>query len=154
MINSTKFIKETWQQHIGLDQCQPLDFIHRFANLHGKVKKWQREKIILNRILLKDIEKELKSLSIQFKNVSISSHIWKHIWDLGKKKKKTMVEEESTWRLKSRATWLQEGDKNTKFLHRYDNWRRQVNLVWEIKDEAGKSFFTQEDISNEAVKFF
>lgn len=32
--------------------------------------------------------------------------------------------------------------------------RRQINTIWEIKDEAGRSFFTQEDISCEAVKFF
>eukprot|EP00253_Pinus_taeda_P005326 PITA_05326 len=117
-------------------------------------QKWQLEKSESNRRDLKDIDKELQFLSTHFKNDSISSHTQKQIWDLEKQKQKILAKEEATWRLKSHAIWLREGDKNTKFFHIFANRWRQVNTIWEIKDEAGKYFFSQEDISCEAVKFF
>ena len=36
---------------------------------------------------------------------------------------------ESTWRLKSKALWIKEGDSNT----RYASHRRNMNSIWELK---------------------
>jgi len=67
------------------------------------------------------------------------------------KKQKILAAEESTWRLKSRAIWLKEGDKNTNYFHRFANKRRHANMIWEIKNAAGNLVYTQEDITQEAV---
>eukprot|EP00253_Pinus_taeda_P003346 PITA_03346 len=56
--------------------------------------------------------------------------------------------------LKIHATWLREGDKNTKFFHRFTNKRRATNSIWQIKNENGDLLHSQDDISNEAVKHF
>ena len=34
--------------------------------------------------------------------------------------------------LKSMVIWLQEGDEKTKLFHRYENGRKNINLVWKI----------------------
>jgi len=35
------------------------------------------------------------------------------------------LEEQSTIRMK-------EGDRNTNFFHRYENYRRKINLIWHV----------------------
>eukprot|EP00253_Pinus_taeda_P034108 PITA_34108 len=125
-----------------LARDQTRAFLERLSSLGSKVKRWQRERSASNRMDLKDIDKNLEYLSTHFKQPFMFSCIRKKIWDLEKRKQKILAMEEATWRLKSRALWLREGDKNTKFFHRFANKRREVNTIWEIKDEVGNSYFT------------
>jgi hypothetical protein len=62
--------------------------------------------------------------------------------------------EEQEWRIKSRALWIKEGDNNTKFFHQFVNYRRNLNTIWEIKDEEGNVAVSFEDKSNLGVNFF
>jgi hypothetical protein len=49
--------------------------------------------------------------------------------DMSRELEKTLLFEEMNWRQKSRALWLREGDKNTKFFHRVANSHRKFNQV-------------------------
>jgi len=72
---------------------------------------------------------------------------------LEKEKNRLLQQEEARWRLKSRALWMKNGDKNSKFFHKYANARRERNYIWEIKDDYGNLAFSQEDITSQAVNF-
>lgn len=45
--------------------------------------------------------------------------------------------EEVSWNLKSRALWLEKGDINTKYIHRYANHRRMINSIWDLESTPG-----------------
>jgi hypothetical protein len=53
------------------------------------------------------------------------------------RKENILAIEESTWRLRSRALWMQKGDKNTSFFHKYATQRRIQNSIWDISNDDG-----------------
>jgi hypothetical protein len=53
----------------------------------------------------------------------------KHSW---------LEKEEQSWNLKNRALWLEAGDNNTKYFHQYANFKRNLNTIWDIKDEENQ----------------
>lgn len=55
--------------------------------------------------------------------------------NLEKQKSKLLLAKEEQWRLKSKATWLQAGDGNTKFFHNFENGKKASNTIWQLPCE-------------------
>lgn len=60
-----------------------------------------------------------------------------------------LADEEMFWKQRSRAVWLKEGDRNTKYFHAKALARRKKNKIHGIEDENGDWI---EDV--EVVKIF
>lgn len=55
---------------------------------------------------------------------------------------------------KSRANWLKEGDKNTKFFHATTKQRRARNRIAGLQSSDGTWIETEEGIESEAIHYF
>eukprot|EP00253_Pinus_taeda_P029310 PITA_29310 len=148
-------IQEFWMADWLSADTSPLEYlIGKLGSLKSMVKKWKIQKKQINSVELKNIEKELVDIAETMTSNSIPWSSRNRIWELERKKQQILKFEEISWRLKSCATWLREGDKNTKFFHHFANKRRATNSIWQIKNENGDLLHSQDDISNEVVKHF
>jgi hypothetical protein len=58
--------------------------------------------------------------------------------NLEARRRKIMEYQEATWRLKSRAIWLANGDENTKLFHAFSKGLKVVNIIWSLKDQEDR----------------
>ena len=70
------------------------------------------------------------------------------------KKDSLLIKEEKLMCLKSKALWLQEGDKNTKFFHMSASHRKNINTICEIRNKQGYMVSSLEDKVEVGVDFF
>ncbi|XP_077231884.1 uncharacterized protein LOC143864904 [Tasmannia lanceolata] len=64
-----------------------------------------------------------------------------------------LLQDEISWRQKSRALWLKEGDKNTAYFHSIASARRRTNHIAAL-EVGGVPSFSREAITKEIVDFF
>lgn len=148
-------IKKTWNELAYNNPSSLLmTFKDKMVYMRKVVKKWQYEKRKSNIKELRNIQRALDMASEAMATHQLSLKMRCFIKELQKKKIKILEQEESFWQLKSRAIWLKEGDKNTKFFHNFANARRKKNSIWKIRDGRGRFIYSQQEISNEAVNFF
>ncbi|XP_074265036.1 uncharacterized protein LOC141587449 [Silene latifolia] len=63
-------------------------------------------------------------------------------------------QEEQYWRQRSRALWLKDGDRNTKFFHSKAGERRRKNFIPLLIDDEGRECVGEEKVEKVAVDYF
>lgn len=65
-----------------------------------------------------------------------------------------LLREELMWRQRSRATYLREGDRNTKWFQRKATWRKKKNDITKLKDSSGVWKEEEKEIQEMTREFF
>jgi hypothetical protein len=65
-----------------------------------------------------------------------------------------LLSEELHWRQRSRMIWLEAGDKNTKFFHKFANQRQRTNGIQGLRDEANEWCTAENQVEDIAVNYF
>ncbi|WJX27814.1 hypothetical protein P8452_16597 [Trifolium repens] len=74
--------------------------------------------------------------------------------ELERQHEELLKAQETMWRQRSRAVWLKDGDKNTKFFHNKANQRNKVNYIRKIKDESGTWWKRDDHIEKTFLNYF
>jgi hypothetical protein len=95
--------------------------------LKADLKKWNEEVFGDLRKKKKELLEGIRELELIEENRCLEEEEKRA--DMAREMEKTLLFEETSWRKKSRALWLKEGDKNTKLFHRVANSHRKFNQV-------------------------
>ena len=101
--------------------------------LKEDLKRWNREIFGRIEIRLANLSEELQGLESKEHLPGLSDEEKDRRADLKTEIGRLLLAEETSWRQKSRATWLAEGDRNTAFFHRTANAHRRFNYIAKIK---------------------
>jgi hypothetical protein len=112
-------------------------------DLMGKKK----EKLVT---LESEIKATLKLLERDFTNNALALSL-RH---LELERNEILKSKENQWRLRSRALWLNGGNKNSKFFHTYANANRVKKHIWKIQTGPDNFATDQNTIKEATVHFF
>ncbi len=65
-----------------------------------------------------------------------------------------LEQEDLKWRQRAKESWLQFGDRNTKYFHACATQRKKRSQILKIKDLVGQWCHCQEDIEKAFVDFY
>ncbi|XP_043710352.1 uncharacterized protein LOC122659286 [Telopea speciosissima] len=130
-----------------------LTAIHSSQSLHHGLCTWNKE-------VLGNIHQNVKNAEDAVSRAEASYHqlpnpLLKEELNVAKENlQKVLLQEEIFWRQKSKATWLKEGERNTKFFHDMVNVRRKKADINKLKMREGMWIDDPEEVKTEAVRHF
>ena len=103
---------------------------------------------------MKDIEGKIEELLAKSTLVVWNQQDKYPLMSLENQKASILQIEFEKARISSRMVWLEAGDSNNKFFHKYTNHRLNVNHIWAIKSEEGVMIKDQAGISTIAQDYY
>ena len=107
-------------------------FCYNLSQLKHLSINWSKEKYKRDDHSLSEIESELSDIMDDRNKGFTFASEKSHLIELEKHKERILMEREETWRLKSRAIWLQAEDDNMKFFQNYAKGRKVSNTIWNL----------------------
>jgi hypothetical protein len=151
----TRIVSDIWQDPKFLQEtgCQRR-LVWKLQCLKLEIKKWSRNHKKLLTQKLDTLEEDLQNLYqaslVDLQNVDLTDQISKkEVAEI-----QLLKEEEESWRQKSRAVWLQSGDRNTKYFHHYASAQKNCKQIWELHSEEGMKLSGPKELKEEAVNYF
>lgn len=108
--------------------------------LKREVHKWVKEQRIANSRKLECSEASLRYL-FNLDDPLFTSEVRKNqMLELEPQKRDLYKAQDIAWRLKIRAIWVEAGDRDSVFFHRFASMRWKENGIWSIIGEGGSVF--------------
>jgi hypothetical protein len=148
-------VKKTWAEMMDWSNSSTiLLLIEKLKYLKQKVIYWQVKKQQAMKANLVQVEEQIATLFHNNPSHIFNAEDINLLHELTHKKNKILAHEEATWRLRSRAIWIEKGDKNTSFFHKYASQRRNHNTIWDLTDDDGNAAITDWELHSLAFNHF
>ncbi|KAL5740754.1 hypothetical protein ACOSQ2_029934 [Xanthoceras sorbifolium] len=141
-------VKKAWQSGFSLGA------VAEVQNKVGAVSSRLRDWNILKR---KAEDRELRGLRCELEDLfkcNQGGSVYAKMMEVEQKIDKILEKNEVFWRQRSRALWLKEGDKNTRYFHNKATQRRKKNRILGLMDKGGFWKEKSEDVKFIVTDFF
>ncbi|GLT55575.1 hypothetical protein SLA2020_286860 [Shorea laevis] len=151
-VNFVDQVKQWWNSY-HFEGAASYVLAQKLRALKIDLKKWneevfgdvgQRKKEMIEGLSELDLVAEGRSLNEEEKSKRV---------EYSKELERSIFMEEVSWRQKSRALWLKEGDNNTKFFHRLANSNRRHNSIESLVVD-GDTIVDSDRIKDHIVEFY
>eukprot|EP00253_Pinus_taeda_P033090 PITA_33090 len=150
-----QLVTDYWQNNPIRDHENLTEgFIRKLTKLKRISKHWAHQKRIRDDQTLKEAERIITSYDDSSDGIFPNQESKEHYTSLVTKRSQILKEREESWRLRSRAIWLIEGDDNTKLYHKFANGRKAINTIWELRDEQNQIITSQRNLARLATDHF
>ena len=122
----------------------------RIKNCQNQVRWW-------NTNVFGHVNKQLQKKQEQLQHLESLNTLHDFTEDIALLRKEInelLDRENDMWWQRSRALWMQQGDRNTKFFHSTASQRRQKNTIVGIQDEQGNWMESDEDIERIVLEYY
>lgn len=147
-------LQKWWVEAPFIQGSRMFQFCKKFQWLKLNIKEWNTSSFQKIFQAKSQIENKIKDLNILIIQKGIDQNTYKLQKELNAHLQEILATEELFWKQKSRETWLQEGDRNTKYFHALVKMRRSHNLICQIKNGEGNIIVDANKIQQQAVSFF
>ncbi|MCH79708.1 ribonuclease H protein, partial [Trifolium medium] len=131
-VSHINIVKDSWNSRQGSTN-------QKLKTVLGDLHKWGNLRFGV-------IPKRIKTLQGELQNLNANNGSVAQIKEKELELDDILECEEMWWGQRSRALWLQHGDKNTKYFHMKANIRRTKNAIEEIKDSQGHVYHDESKI--------
>lgn len=132
-------VEEAWQQGRNVQE--------NISHSAKKLQAWSKEYFGSFAKEMKQCKEKMNALM----ETDPSEEVLKMMSDLDCRMSEMERREELYWHQRSRQEWIKAGDKNTKFFHEKTRQRRKRNQIKQIRDNAGRIYESEEQISEVLV---
>ena len=144
-------VKEVWSGFGCRDDINPVQIFKSLSKaMMTQLQWWSKGEFKERKEMLKILMEKLQcavSNNLQYDNGVEIKNLERQINNL-------LTDEEIYWKQRSRADWLKEGDKNTKFFHFKALSQRRKNRISGIENQQGQWLEDEEEIEREFGEYF
>ncbi|XP_059073249.1 uncharacterized protein LOC131874050 [Cryptomeria japonica] len=148
-----ELLKEWWNGAMVLGS-ENFKVVNKLKIIKKSLIQWNREHFSDIFDKKAQVEVELAKVNKQVMRYGMDETLFLKEKKLMADHESILAKEEFFWKQKSRETWLEVGDKNTKFFHNSVRMRRVRNHISRIKVSNGSEVVNPIIIAKEVVDFF
>jgi len=144
-----------WKDHVFLSEGGRKNRLFwKLKVLKTQTKIWYKEKLARDKGNLLNLEADIKETILRLVGDPNNLEDSKILRQLQSERNLILTRIEEQWRLRSKSTWLESGDNNTKFFHNYAIHSRNQKHIWKIIGENHEKISDHELLKKEAVHYF